>query len=441
MTTADRTVTNQRQALKKHRKLMVRANAGVAFEYYDYAVFAVFSPFFASQFFVRGDNLSAVLDTLLVFAVGFVSRPIGSILSGRLSDRFGRTPLMMAGLALSSLGSFAIALTPTHRSIGIAAVVILVISRLAQGFGHGVEQVSAVTYVAEIADRKRRAFQTSFYQLSLSSGLVLAQLLGVVLTTVFTDDQLREWVWRIPFLLGGAFALLVVVLRRTMVEPESFSDSRAQAAQEDAGYWSTIWKYRGRVGVLMLLWPAVALGYYTFAVGYPQFAITVVGADSNAAFWAGFIALLLYLITLPFWGRLADAKGRRFNYTLALGGSIVLAIPLQMLLGPSFWQLVVPMGVGLVLFGCLTSTETAMNTELLPNKVRAQVMSIPASLAAVLFGGTAPYLRTWMDKNVGVWTFTGYVIVLFVVALATVRRLPETRGRDLAEDGYPVRKR
>ncbi|XAS74226.1 MFS transporter [Micrococcaceae bacterium Sec5.1] len=417
----------------QRRNMILRACFGVGFEYYDYAVFAIFAPFFASQFFVSGDSTANVLNTLLVFALGFVMRPLGAMIAGRLADRIGRKPLMMVGLALSAAGSLAIAVTPTYNSIGIAAVVILLVARLAQGGGHGVESISAYTYVAEVADPKHRAFQTSAYQVMLTLGLVQASLLGVILTSLFTDGQMHSWAWRIPFFLGALYGLFIVLMRRKLPEPVTFENSKVQAAQEDKGYWRNVWTHRRTIGILFLLWPGMALGYYTFAVGYPAYAITSVGANANTAFWAGLIAQVLYVISVPLWTKLSDAKGRRFNYTLAFGGTALLAIPLQLLLGPSFWSLVVPMTVGLVLFGCASSTELAMNNELVPNKVRAQVMSIPSSIGAVVFGGTAPFLRSWAEVNLNTWWFTGYVIVLALIALVTARMIKEPRGRDLSK--------
>lgn len=432
------TVSSKEPTRHTRRRMLSRAIAGVAFEYYDYTVFATFAPFFAESFFVHGNKVAATLDTLLVFALGFVMRPLGAISAGRLADRFGRKPVMMAALGIGASGSLAIAVTPTFHTIGVAAVIILVVARLSQGLAHGAESISAYVYTAEIADPKRRAFHCSAYPSALILGVIPASLLGVILTTFLSSEAMNTWGWRIPFAIGALYGFFIVVIRRGVKEPETYLQHREQALSEDRGYWRNVWEYRRTVGSLFLLWPAFALAFYTLAVGFTEFAITHLDAEPNDAFWAGLVAQVIYLVALPFWARVSDRRGRRFNYTVALAGLATLAFPLQLMLGPSLWQLLVPMSIGLLVWAAGTSTELAFVNELIPNRVRAQVMSLPSSIGAVVFGGTAPYLRSWAEAHGSTFWFTGYVVVVCLIALVATRRLPETLGRDLARADAPT---
>jgi MHS family alpha-ketoglutarate permease-like MFS transporter len=417
---------------RKRRGMLIRAVAGVSFEYYDYVMFAAFTPFFANQFFKSEDALTATLNTLLIFALGFVTRPFGAMIAGRVADRFGRKPVMVASLGFAALGSLAIAVTPTYDTIGVAAVFVLVSARLLQGIAHGMESISAYVYTAEMADPKRRGLFTSFYPVALNLGVMQGSIFGVILTSILTDAEMHAWGWRIPFAIGAVYGLFVLIIRRGLEEPASYESAKEKAAAEDKGYWRNIWEHRRVVLTLFLLWPAAATGAYMLQVSYTQYAITSVGASPQTAFWAGLIALSVYTFALPFWAWVSDRMGRRFNYFVGLGGTAILAFPLQMMLGPSLWQLVLPMTIGLLVFAAESGCEPTFINELIPNRVRAQVMSLPSSLGAVLFGSTAPYLRSWSAAYASPYLFTGYFVVLCLIAVLTVRTLPETAGRDLS---------
>jgi MFS transporter, MHS family, alpha-ketoglutarate permease len=418
---------------KQRRKMIVRAVVGVSFEYYDYVVFAAFTPFFSSQFFVSGSQIAAVLNTLLVFAAGFAIRPIGAVFAGRIADRFGRKPVMIGALALAAIGSLAIAATPTYHQIGVWATIILVVARLLQGVAHGMESISAYIYTAEVADPKRRALQTSAYPMAQNFGVMQGTLFGAILTSFISDANMHSWGWRIPFLIGALYGLFIIVIRRGMQESTTFESTKSQALAEDEGYWKNVWKYRRTVMILFLIWPAAATAAYALSVSFSQYAITAVKANPRDAYWAALIAQTVFFFALPCWAVVADRMGRRFNYTIALAGTMILAYPLQLMLGPTLWQVAVPMTIGLLVWAASAGCELAYINELIPNRVRAQIMSLPSSLGAVIFGGTAPYLRSWAAAYVSPFAFTVYFMVLCLIALIAVRKLPETLGRDLAK--------
>lgn len=418
---------------QKRRKMLIRAVVGVSFEYYDYVVFAAFAPFFSNQFFVTGNQIVSVLNTLLVFALGFAMRPIGAMIAGRVADRLGRKPVMILALTFAAVGSLALAITPTYGQIGLAAVVILVLARLLQGLAHGMESISAFVYTAEIAAPAKRAFHSCAYPIGLNLGVMQGTLFGAILTSLISDADMHSWGWRIPFAIGALYGLFIILLRRGMEESGTYEKAKKQALAEDRGYWRNIWEYRKIILILFAIWPAAATGAYTLSVSFSQYAITMVKANPRDAYWAALIAQTVFMFALPAWAKISDKMGRRFNYSVALGGMLLLAYPLQLMLGPSLLQIALPMTIGLLVWAATASCELAFINELIPNRVRAQVMSIPSSLGGVLFGGTAPYLRAWAAEYVSPWAFTAYFMTLCLIALIAVRLLPETRGRDLAD--------
>jgi MFS transporter, MHS family, alpha-ketoglutarate permease len=419
---------------KNNKGSLIRGVLGVSFEYYDYIVFASFAPYFASQFFPSHDSIANALNTLLVFALGFVMRPIGAMLAGRLADRFGRKPLMVLALFLAAAGSLAIACAPTYERIGIFAVFILVLARLAQGLAHGMESISAYVYTAEMAHPRWRALQSCAYPIGLNLGVMQGTLFGAVLTTMLDQQQMTEWGWRIPFVIGAVYGLFIVYLRRGMQESSTFEEAKDEAVRTDDGYWKNIWKNRGTVVKLLLIWPAMTCGAYTLSVGFSDYAIRMVGTDPKLAYWAALTAQTIFLFSMPFWAYISDRWiGRKGSFTVAFCALLILAYPLQLMTAPTYLFVALPMSIGLFFWASCAGTEIAFVNELLPNRVRAQVVSIPSSFSAVLFGGTAPYLKTWMTAYISPYAFTAYFMVLMLISLVAVWSLKETRGRDLAE--------
>ena len=323
-------------------------------------------------------------------------------------------------------------MTPTYDKIGIFAVFVLVIARLFQGLAHGMESISAYTYTAEIADPTRRAAQSSAYPIAMNLGVMQATIFGVILTSVLSDSEMRDWGWRIPFYIGAFYGLFIILLRRGLEESATYEKKLKKGAIQEP-YWSTIWKYRKIVIKLFLIWAAMTTTTYTFQVSFSEYAISTFNADPSDAFWAAFIAQLVYIFAVIFWARISDRMGRKFNYTLGFTCLMLLAFPMQFLVGPSLIQIAIPMTIGLFMWAAVASGELAFVNEQIPNHVRTTIMSIPSSFGAVIFGGTAPYLKALAAAHGSPYLFTGYYCVLCIIAVVVVRTLPETVGRDLID--------
>jgi MHS family alpha-ketoglutarate permease-like MFS transporter len=171
--------------------------------------------------------------------------------------------------------------------------------------------------------------------------------------------------------------------------------------------------------------------YYVWAIAAPAFAIAERGTNPAGALWAGSLATLLYMAALPAWGALSDRIGRRPVMLIAMGAVAVLYFPLDALIRGKTWQLLVSMSVALVIISAISAIGPAVLAELFPTGVRAAGVGVPYSVAVALFGGTAPYLLTWLNSRHQQWLFTLYVVVLVVIGLVTTLLTPETKGRDL----------
>lgn len=190
------------------KKSLIASTVGNLLEWYDWTIYAVASVYIATALFDKTDPTSALLNTLAVFAVGFISRPLGGFVFGPLANKFGRKNIMLTTMVLMAIASFMIALIPNFSNIGYWASLMLLIARLIQGFAHGGEMATSFAYIAEIAPNKRRGLWASSSYVANGAGTLLATLSFAALNVFFTSEEVFEWAWRIPFVMGGLLAFL-----------------------------------------------------------------------------------------------------------------------------------------------------------------------------------------------------------------------------------------
>ncbi|KAA0923816.1 MULTISPECIES: MFS transporter [unclassified Rhodococcus (in: high G+C Gram-positive bacteria)] len=411
-------------------KAIVGVGAGNGIEYFDWTVYAIFAAFFAPQFFHTGSPVSDLLASFGVFAVGFVARPFGGLLFGWLSDRRGRKLSMTLAVALASIGSLVIGLTPTHQTIGAAAAVVLVLARLAQGVAHGGELPSAQTYIIEYAPSERRGLWSSLIYISNTSGVVAGTLLGALLTTTLTGEQMTDWGWRLPFLLGGVLGLFVLWMRSRMAETEVYEKSGDVHAKTSMREQFSA--HRRQVLQVLFFSVGGTVFYYVWAVSAPAYAITVRGIDPSGALWAGVGANVVLIASLPVWGALSDRIGRKPVLFIGNIGIALLLFPLDAMVGSSAFTLFLAMSVALCAIGAILAVMPAMMAELFPTGMRAAGVGVPYSIAVAAFGGTAAYVQTFFAERGTPDLFQWYTLALLAVSIAALITIPETRERDLA---------
>ena len=216
------------------------ASSGNLVEWFDFYTYAFTALYFAHLFFPSGDQTTQLLNTAGVFAAGFLMRPIGGWLFGRIADRYGRRSSMVISVIMMCAGSLAIALLPTYQTIGVMAPVLLLLCRLLQGLSVGGEYGTAATYMSEVAVAGRRGFYASFQYVTLIGGQLLATLVLVVLQQTLSDADLRAWGWRIPFVVGALAAVVALMLRRTLEETSSAESRSSEGAGTIAASGATI---------------------------------------------------------------------------------------------------------------------------------------------------------------------------------------------------------
>ncbi|OZM76293.1 MFS transporter [Pseudonocardia sp. MH-G8] len=417
----------------KQRKAIVAGAIGNTVEWVDWAVYATLAPIFASQFFAPGDETVALLSTLAVFAVGFVMRPIGGAVLGAYADRHGRKKGLTLTIGLMAAAAFVIAITPTYAAIGVAAPVILLLARLVQGFSAGGEFGSSSSFLVESAAPKRRAFAGSWQQVSVGAGALIASLMGFVLTSTLSDAAMQSWGWRVAFGVGGLLGLVGLWLRVSVEETESFQ--RASGEGRTRGKHPIIGIFTEHpVAALRVVGITIAgtLTYYVWISYMPGYASTTIGIPLEQALLANTIAIAYFLCLLPFVALLSDRYGRKPTLLAFAIGFVVLAWPLFQLLSlGGFGTLLLVELIGVTLIAGYSANCAVVMAEQFPAEVRSTGIGLPYALAVAVFGGTAPYILTWMSSN-GlsgfVWLYVAVAALIGVVVYAT---MPETKGKVL----------
>ncbi|OHE84059.1 MAG: alpha-ketoglutarate transporter [Lysobacterales bacterium RIFOXYA1_FULL_69_10] len=408
-------------------------SVGNLVEWYDWYVYAAFSLYFAQVFFPAGDRTTQLLNTAAIFAVGFLMRPLGGWLLGRYADRHGRKAALLLSVLMMCAGSLIITFTPGYDSIGVAAPVLLVLARLLQGLSVGGEYGTSATYLSEMATREHRGFWSSFQYVTLILGHLLA--LGVLILlqqVLLTEEQLRDWGWRIPFAIGALAAVSAVWLRRNMLETETFARSEAvadTAGQQRQGTLRALLQHPRAVLTVIGLTMGGTLAFYTYTTYMHKFLVNSAGLDGTTASMLNASTLFLYMLMQPLVGALSDRIGRRPILIAfgVLGTALTYPILSQLqdvqTAGEAFWLIL----AALAIVSGYTAINAVVKAELFPVEVRALGVGLPYALTVAVFGGTAEYVALWF-KQAGMESgFYWYVTACIACSLLVYLWMPDTR--------------
>ncbi|MFB6731876.1 MFS transporter [Bacillus mobilis] len=404
-----------------------KGSVGNLIEWYDWYVYSAFAVYFSAEFFPKGDPTSQLLNTAAIFAVGFLMRPIGSLLMGRYADRHGRRAALTLSITVMAGGSFIIACTPSYESIGIMAPIILVLARLLQGLSLGGEYGTSATYLSEMASSGRRGFYSSFQYVTLVAGQMVALGVQIVLQQLLSEPDMKAWGWRIPFIIGAMGAVAVLWLRRTMDESEQFSNIKSQK-RENAGTVRALMKHPKAVLTVVGLTLGGTVAFYTYTTYLQKFMVNTVGLPKEVVSWINFVALLIFVVLQPIAGLLSDKIGRR-PLLMAFGilGTLLTA-PIFFFMEKTTEPMVafLLMMVGLIIVTGYTSINAIVKAELFPTEIRALGVGLPYALTVAIFGGTAEFIALWL-KSIGMESlFYFYVAGCIAISFITYWRMDES---------------
>jgi len=408
--------------MRRRIKAIFIGSVGNLVEWYDFYAYAAFALYFAGAFFPHSDPVVQQLNAALLFAAGFLVRPLGGWLFGYLADHHGRRGALMLSVALMCFGSLMIAVTPTYATIGILAPVSLAVARIIQGLSLGGEYGTSATYLTEMADARNRGFYSSFQYVTLIGGQICALLVLLVLQKVFlTAEQIHDWGWRVPFFIGALLAVIALIMRRNLQETDAF-----EAAKEVAPRTSSLralMQYPREVLLVVGLTAGGTAAFYTYTTYMQKFLKLSVGLSDDETTMVTLGALLFGIVLQPIYGAISDRIGRKW-LLIAFGVSGVLfTIPLLRTLeaaeGP--WTAFLLIAPAWMIMSGYTSINAVVKAELFPTEIRALGVGFPYAVAVAVFGGTTEYValqakaaghETWFY-----WYVSGCAAVSFIVYL------------------------
>jgi metabolite-proton symporter len=425
-------------------KVVFASLIGTAVEWYDFFLYGSAAALvFATLFFPESDPVTGTLLAFGTYAVGFAARPLGGIVFGHFGDRVGRKKMLVVALMMMGVATFAIGLLPTYATIGVAAPILLLACRLAQGFAIGGEWGGAVLMAAEHGDPERRGFWSSWPQAGVPLGNLLATGVLFLLAAVQSDDDFEAWGWRIPFLLSAILVIIGLYVRLQLEESPVYQEAKAEiAGKKDAAshmpFFEVIRTYPKEVLIAMGMRMSENISYYIFTVISITYVTTYLEADRDLILKMLLIGAAVQFFMIPAIGALSDKVGRRPLYlvgAVGVGAWTFAFFPmLDTLEGGTILLAVL---VGLLFHSLMYSPQAAFFSELFGTSVRYTGASVGYQLASIFAGALAPIIALELlgsveEKNT---TAVGiYVLLASALTVIAVLFAKETRGTTLRHD-------
>ena len=412
------------------KRVVAATVAGNALEFYDFVTYAFFAVYIGKTFFPASTPMGSLLLSVAVFGVGFFARPVGGVLIGAFADRAGRRPALLLTIALITVGTLGLALTPSYDSIVLAAPIIVVLCRLIQGLALGGEVGPSSAFLIESAPPAKRGLYASWQLASQGAAGLVAGAMGLLLTHALAPAEMLAWGWRVPFLVGLLLLPLALYLRHNM--PETLHAAPAQAARSGM---AGLKRQRGLIGLAVLV---VIGGTVSTYVGnfMTTYAITTLKMSPVLAMGATVVGGLSTLVFSLIGGWMCDRFGRKPTMFWPRVAAAVLTVPAFMLLvaQPSATTLFAVSGFLAALTAISGAASLVAIPELLPRGIRATGMSIAYAVGVSLFGGTTQLVITWLIGVTGnpaapAWYVAGASVVTALAMLA----MPESRHRALED--------
>jgi len=414
------------------RRAYVASLSGTALEYYDFAAYSVAAAtIFGDLFFPSGDDLVGTMAAFSTYAVGYLARPVGGFVFGRLGDVIGRKKVLVYTLLLAGIATFVIGLLPTHASIGGMAAVLLVILRFAQGVAVGGEWGGAVLLSSEYGDPKRRGLWASAAQIGPPAGTLLANGVIALLGLLMTEAAFTAWGWRIAFLLSAVLVAFGLWIRLRLEETPVFKQI-ARSEQRPEAPVSEVMSTERRAliaGMLVRVCPDVL--YSLFTVFVLTYMVNELGMSRGQGSAAVMIGSAVQLGLMPLFGALSDRMNRRKLYLYGTIAAVIwpfLFFPLVS--GGSFLAVAAGIVVALVIHAALYGPQAALITEQFSPRLRYTGSSLAYTLAGVIGGAPAPLILTALLN----WTNTWLIIAVYLVLTGVLTVVGLVLARDPVSD-------
>ncbi len=399
-------------------KLILTSGIANSFEWYDYALFGHFAPVIGQKFFPNNDPSTSLLYAFLVFAIGYLMRPIGGIFFGIIGDKFGRRAALSASIICMAFPTAAIGILPTYETAGIVATSLMILVRMLQGLSMGGALTGSISFVIEHSEKNQRGFISSFSMSSICIGILLGSLVFYLTTSIFTPEQFDSWAWRLPFLIGVLIFFAGIYIKKHTSETPLFLDSQVNGKMEKNPLKFVFKNHFFDMIISILINGTGSVIFYVVSIYLISYLKIHRGFDENEVSNLVNICYIIMIIVTIFGGWLSDKIGRKRIFVINL---LLIIFSARFLFESfefgNFNSIIIAQIIIAILASMYIGPEPALQAELYPTSVRSTALSISYNTATSVFGGTAPYIMESLVQKGTIKSGAIYIIICSILSL------------------------
>lgn len=381
---------------KSEYKIVTLTALGGALEFYDFTIYALFAFYIGPHFFPDPNALIGLLNTFVVFALGYVARPLGGLVFGYFGDKYGRKSAFTVAVFIMASTTLCIGCLPTYQQIGIRAPILLICLRLIQGFSVGGEIPGAALFIMEHVSKNKQGRSIGLVFMSITLGNTLGACVGLILTHTLTPTHMMAWGWRIPFFIGFILGIISYLIRKKTLETPVFNAMK-HTKQLYTNPFLSLWSLPKRELLNGCLMTAVTSSIISFFLYLTSYLIQTLHIPIKNAYWINLFSFLSFAAFTALFGYLSDYVVRqkllRMGALLVMFGSYGLFYALHHLGSSFIWIFIMSIAL---LGGIVNGSYVVIIGSTFPSALRYSALGLSYSLGVAIFGGIAPLAFTWL---------------------------------------------
>ncbi len=404
---------------------------GNILEWFDFGLFIFLAPIIGQQFFPADNEITATMATFVVFAAGFICRPIGGIIFGHFGDRYGRAQPLRYSILITTAVTFLVGVLPTYATAGLLAPILFTLLRLMQGISIGGEYGGVMTYLAESAPAEKRGFITSFAATGANMGFLLATLFILLLETILSKEIIDAWGWRLPFIFIGLVGCCISYYRLKLLETPAYDYLKKANHIKRLPILTALTHAPTRLLQIFGLSCMSNTFYYAFFAYMPTYLSQYAGISSQNAFLINSLSLAAMLFLVPIGGMCGDRWGLKNMLIISTLAIIFLTFPCFYWLNlQSLGLIILSLSITTIIGSLIQGTQLAITVENCPVDIRYSGISLAYNLGAALFGGTCPLILLTLIQMYNPIAPAYYIISTGIIGLITTLSLSNRLKED-----------